>query len=116
MVALGWIHGLSSKWKPWVANHVSAIQSLTNPEQWRNIAGLENPADLVTRGVSAEKLISLELWWHRPTFFSELENNASDSLIVMPTDNADVEAERKVTSSEALLICVNSPCMFEMER
>ena len=40
-----------------------------------------------------------------------MENNASDSLIVIPTDNADVEAECKVTSSEALLMC-----MFEMER
>ena len=48
-------------------------------------------------------------------FLSELENNASDSLIVMPTENANVEAERKVTSSEALLMCLNTPCMFKIE-
>ena len=50
MVALGWIHGLPSKWKPWVANRVSAIQSITNPEKWKHIAGLENRADMLTRG------------------------------------------------------------------
>ena len=33
MVALGWIQGLPSKWKPWVANRVSSIQALTNPQR-----------------------------------------------------------------------------------
>ena len=63
MVALGWIKGLPSRWKQWVANRVITIQGLTGPENWRHIAGLENPADLVSRGVSGDALLQLDLWW-----------------------------------------------------
>ena len=63
MVALGWIRGLPSRWKQWVANRVTTIQSLTNPENWRHVAGIENPADLVSRGVLADELVNSDLWW-----------------------------------------------------
>ena len=114
MVALGWIQGLPSKWKPWVANRVSTIQSLSNPERWKHVAGIENPADLVTRGVPPEKLVDSELWWHGPIALSEAENRLS--VIVLPGNSADVEIERRATSTEALLVCLKSPWMFEMER
>ncbi len=114
MVALGWIKGLPSKWKPWVANRVSTIQSLSNPERWKFIAGVQNPADLVTRGVSAEELIDSDLWWNGPKALAEAESMVQ--VIVLPENNAEVEAERRVTSTEALLICLECPCMFEMKR
>ena len=49
MVALGWIKGTPSKWKPWVANRVATIQSLTDPLQWGHVAGRDNPADIDER-------------------------------------------------------------------
>ena len=65
---LYWVRGLSRKFKPFVVNRVGEIQSLTNPEQWRHVATKQNPADLLTRGLSVSALIEEEKWLKGPTF------------------------------------------------
>ena len=57
---LYWIRGRSRKFKPFVANSVGEIQSLTDPEQWRHMPTKQNPADLLTRGLSVCTLIDEE--------------------------------------------------------
>ncbi|XP_068717084.1 uncharacterized protein [Montipora capricornis] len=69
MVALHWIKGQSSSWKPFVANRVAEIQSTWDPECWRYCASKENPADLLTRGLSCSDKIST-LWWNGPQWMS----------------------------------------------
>ena len=59
MVALCWIKGSPSKWKQFVANRVREIQDMTDPSQWFHCCGELNPADLVSRGLGAEELMSL---------------------------------------------------------
>ena len=56
-VALGWIQGEPLRWKTFVRNRVTEIQQLTQKEAWAHCPGKQNPADLLTRGVSAEELI-----------------------------------------------------------
>ena len=68
---LYWVRGRNTKFKPFVANRVGEIQSLTNPEQWRHVPTKQNLADLVTRGLSVSALIEEDrcgkLWrsWYR---------------------------------------------------
>ena len=40
-----------------VLRRVGVFQSLTNPEQWRHVPTKQNPADLLTRGLSVSALI-----------------------------------------------------------
>ena len=68
MNVLWWIRNPSRKFQVFVANGVGEIQTLTNPNQWRHIPSEENPADLVTRGVTLSKLVSLNYWWQGPSF------------------------------------------------
>ena len=68
MNVLWWIRNPSRKFQVFVANRVGEIQTLTNPNQWRHIPSEENPADLVTRGVTLSKLISMNYWWHCRSF------------------------------------------------
>ena len=112
MVALGWIKGLPSRWKQWVANRVTTIQGLTGPENWIHIAGLENPADLVSRGVSGDALLQSDLWWHGPSLLREEVSDLPESVIQMPVGNEDVEVERK-KGNETLLFCpeIESPVL-----
>ncbi|XP_064479281.1 uncharacterized protein LOC135392505 [Ornithodoros turicata] len=65
-IALGWIRQDPSRWSTFVANRVAEIRSLTDPGLWRHCTGDSNPADLLTRGVSAQRLVAEELWWHGP--------------------------------------------------
>ena len=69
-VALGWIRASPLKWKQFVANRVSEIQSLTSPAVWMHCPGECNPADLTTRGVSAVELVQSEKWLSGPSWLS----------------------------------------------
>ena len=67
-VTLAWIKGNPSRWKAFVANRVVEIQEITNPANWGFVKGSNNPADLVTRGLLANELMSSELWLNGPSF------------------------------------------------
>eukprot|EP00112_Aurelia_sp_Birch-Aquarium-sp1_P014574 Seg316.1 transcript_id=Seg316.1/GoldUCD/mRNA.D3Y31 product="hypothetical protein" protein_id=Seg316.1/GoldUCD/D3Y31 len=69
-IALYWIKGPSSKWKPFVANRVEEIQSKFSPDNWRYCPGKENPADCLTRGLTCKDLHQTEKWWTGPSWLS----------------------------------------------
>jgi len=74
MVTLGWVKGNPSRWKQFVANRVSEIQSLVDPSVWRHVPGSQNPADLLTRGLSAANLMHSECWINGPDIEALLKN------------------------------------------
>ena len=51
-----------------MANRVREIQTVTDPCRWSHCAGLDNPADFVTRGFSASQLIASSMWLHGPSW------------------------------------------------
>ena len=79
MVTLAWIKGAPHLWKPFVGNRVAEIQSLTETSCWNHCPGEVNPADLVTRGITAEELMSSDVWLHGPSFL--LDPNALQSML-----------------------------------
>lgn len=81
MNVLYWIRGCSRKFKPFVANRVGEIQSLTDPEQWRHVPTKQNPADLLTRGLSVSTLIDEESWWKGPAFLTQEETEWPEKKI-----------------------------------
>lgn len=67
-IVLAWIQSEENKWKTFVANRVSEIQNLTNPNQWYHVKSNENPADVISRGISPSELKTSNLWWHGPNW------------------------------------------------
>ena len=68
MIALGWVRGRPERWKPYVSHRVSAIQRLSPVEGWSHCSGCDNPADLLTRGLSAEGLLASPQWLAGPAW------------------------------------------------
>ena len=62
MIALSWIKSVPSRWKTFISNRISEIQALTSKERWSHCPGVDNPADLVTRGISADELVNSDIW------------------------------------------------------
>lgn len=90
-ITLSWIKGDSRKWKTFVANRVGEIQSLSNTQDWHHIKSAENPADLLSRGVSVDYLLGSELWWHGPKFLRSHNSTWKlDSDFSEPTELPDV--------------------------
>ncbi len=66
-----WVRNQSREFKPFVANRIGEIQRSTNPDQWYHVPGAMNPADLATRGLSAEQLSSCQFWMEGPKFLKD---------------------------------------------
>ncbi|GFW96396.1 pro-Pol polyprotein [Trichonephila clavipes] len=72
-VTLHWIKGPSLRWKPFVANRVREIQSLPDPNSWFHCSGKDNPADLLTRGISVDALTTNSKWWNGSSFLRQID-------------------------------------------
>jgi hypothetical protein len=70
-VALSWIRSNPSRWKTFVCNRVTEIQTYTTPTQWKHCPGVDNPADHLSRGVNADQLKDLDTWWRGPAWLSK---------------------------------------------
>jgi hypothetical protein len=75
MVVLAWLNNSPNTWQTFVANQTAEIQELTAISEWRHVKGKENPADLVSRGLSPCKLVDNELWFKGPSW---LHSNVAD--------------------------------------
>ena len=78
-IALAWIQSDPVKWKQWVSNRVKHIQEITDPQKWSHVPGKENPADLLTRGLEASKLIDNDLWFLGPPVLRSEATTIHDS-------------------------------------
>ena len=88
-VTLDWINCDTMKKDVFVGNRVKEIHSLTSKNQWYHCSGLDNPADLITRGVMCDKLIASKAWLHGPTWLSdELEIQPYKTDIVVESEKA----------------------------
>ena len=67
-IVLAWMRNPSLQFKVFVGPRVKKILSLTNIGMWRHVRSEDNPADIISRGVSAEKFMSSKLWWSGPAW------------------------------------------------
>lgn len=109
-VALAWIKGNPWQWKQFVANRVSEIQELSDPSCWYHCPGSHNPADLITRGVSAETLLGSSLWWKGPTWLCGPVEEYPNSRVV-----ADFKSEMTLSlASEVVLPSKSESAQVEL--
>lgn len=71
-IVLAWIHSTEpNKLKPYVKNRVIEINKNSDKESWHWVPSKDNPADLISRGVTADKLLDSTLWWAGPNWLSK---------------------------------------------
>ena len=90
--ALYWVYN-NGEWKQWVKFRVAEILKLTEKEQWGHVAGIDNPADIGSRGVTPSYLKTCQLWWEGPEWLRKCESEWPISLVLQNSN--EVESERK---------------------
>lgn len=126
-ITLHWIKGDLSKWKAFVSNRVNQIHQLSRPENWFHVSSANNPADLISRGVTPSKLINSHLWLHGPDYlstakeqwpvqlfnepieeiqFDEMKKSNVLSISLLSTDNDDIIASIKFSNNYMSVIRV----------
>ena len=88
-----------------VANRVTEIQTLTFPSSWFHCLGTDNPADLMTRGVLADHLISSNMWLRGPTWLSNsscfcAEANVNDKAHISALSSEECKGGAAMTVNE----------------
>jgi hypothetical protein len=92
-----------------VANRVNHIQETTNIEDWNHISSKENPADLVSRGVDANVLRNLSLWWNDPNWLQQVETSWPRCEEI-----ADIIEERKTVNPTPVVSLLAQPSQEEV--
>jgi len=73
-IVLAWLASPARRWKTFVSNRISEMQEHSSPSEWRHVKSKENPADLISRGVTPERLKDSKLWWMGPEWLSCSKN------------------------------------------
>jgi hypothetical protein len=73
MTVLYWIKNIKP-WKQYVMTRVREIRESSPPHSWRHCPGVQNPADLPSRGMNADDLVNEERWWKGPSFLYKSES------------------------------------------
>lgn len=84
-IVLAWIKS-DKQLKAYVSNRVAQILDLKNAAQWRHVPTASNPADLSSRGCSAEILATNELWWKGPTWLGYFEERWPPNIVHSHTE------------------------------
>ncbi|XP_055926957.1 uncharacterized protein LOC129958485 [Argiope bruennichi] len=107
-IVLYWIRGNAKKWKQFMANRVAEMQEKSNPNDWFYCPSADNPADLLTRGVSVENLISSQKWWYGPNWLLQNCNYWLEKSVKQSQDvgNSEVLREQKADSVVCLVVKV----------
>ena len=71
-VVLGYISNNARRFHVYVGNRVQHIRDHCEPSQWRYVKTADNPADIASRGASADEFVKSD-WIQGPSFLSENE-------------------------------------------
>lgn len=74
-IVLAWISSPARRWQTFVANRVSEIQSSSLASEWRYVRSKDNPADLISRGITPALLKSSAIWWEGPNWLKSNKDN-----------------------------------------
>ncbi|XP_069365366.1 uncharacterized protein [Maniola hyperantus] len=93
-IVLAWLKGEPNRWKTFVANRVTEILNLLNNDQWSHVQSGDNPADMASRGLTPEELMSQQQFWMQgPQWLRE------DSIPVSSNVTTDTHLEEKQVKS-----------------
>ncbi|XP_055522717.1 uncharacterized protein LOC129716899 [Wyeomyia smithii] len=67
---LQWLRSPPNRWRTFVANRVSFIQTSTEGTNWRHVPGVENPADELSRGLQPTEILTQTRWWNGPVWLA----------------------------------------------
>jgi hypothetical protein len=85
-IVLRWINSKSCKFELFVENRIGKIVQDTERHQWRFVPGVQNPADLCSRGLQPDHLPELEKFHQGPEFL-KLEPEAWPKWAALESDH-----------------------------
>lgn len=102
-IVLSWINTSPHLLKIFVANRVAKINTLSKPHQWGYVNTRENPADLLSRGISSNDLFKSNLWWHGPQWLQSF----NILKITNPIEQVPLDKLPEIRNKQIVLVLAN---------
>lgn len=99
-IVLCWLKSTPARWTTFVANRVAEVQEITAKYHWRHIKSADNPADLISRGMTPLEINNSTLWWHGPRFLQNYNLDLNDVDLKSKVQN--IPEQRKITLSNII--------------
>ena len=96
------IYNSKKRFPIFVANFLAEMERYSNPKYWRYVPSELNPTDEVSRGISAQRLITSSTWIHGPKFLQGSSKEWPEqlrSLLALPKDFPLFERKFELISS-----------------
>ena len=94
-VVLQYIRSEDGRFRTFVANRIAAIHNVTEPNQWHHVDTKMNPADDISRGMSASELKKSTRWQQGPEFLQIVDEDWPKGPAVMePLTQSDPELKK----------------------
>lgn len=108
--ALCWIQSRNIKWTVFIENRVTEIHELTNTTTWRHVSTEVNPADTLTRPVSATAFAENRAWFKGPKFLYTGEPSSKLNLPELEPSTEALGEKRRVVK-----VAVRTPPTYIMD-
>ncbi|XP_055622079.1 uncharacterized protein LOC129765691 [Toxorhynchites rutilus septentrionalis] len=103
-VTLHWLRSPPNVWPTYVANRVAEIQQYTQGCEWKHVRGVDNPADLVSRGMTVEDFLNSDLWSRGPDWLSQPSQSWPISIPPgVPKEELEVKTIVAVTQASSTI-------------
>jgi len=89
-----YLKNTTKRFKTFVANRVSRIHNESDPVQWHHVGTTENPADDISRGLDAKKIVASDRWKHGPQFIWKPEEHWNITEVTTDILEDDVEVKQ----------------------
>ena len=95
-IVLGFINSEARRFQVYVSNRVQAIRNVSEPQQWHYVETTSNPADIASRGATADQLASSS-WFTGPQFLWQVDLEPQSELFEV--DSASSEIKKTVLTT-----------------
>ena len=92
-IVLQYIKNEDKRFQTFVANRVAAIHNATLPKQWYHVDTKENPADYLSRGMTAREMLENSQWLNGPDFLWQNHTEPCPCHLLLPIPDSDPEVK-----------------------
>ena len=96
-VVLAYIANDATRFHTFVANRVQFIRNHSEPDQWNHIPTAQNPADIASRGCTADEIQENMLWQHGPALLWQPIVADEHKMTSLQPDDPEVKRRVLVT-------------------
>ncbi|XP_071094614.1 uncharacterized protein [Haliotis cracherodii] len=98
-IVIQYIRNENKRFHVFIAHRIALIHESSEPNQWRHVGSTENPADDMSRGLDADKMVSSDRWKHGPEFLFQADSERPTSTnLSLEIPDGDKEVKKAATT------------------